>query len=119
MVKRIAFTLYPVVDMARARKFYEGDLGLLPSFETPDGAWVEYQPGGCFVLTSMASVKPSADSGGNIAFEVDDVSALTHALKQKGIPVPLDVTETPAFHMSVVIDPEGNGVTLCQQKLPG
>jgi predicted enzyme related to lactoylglutathione lyase len=119
MVKRIAFTMYPVVDMARARKFYEGALGLVATFESPDGGWVEYQPGGCFVLTSMAPVKPSSDSGGNIAFEVEDVSALTSALKQKGIPVQLDVTETPAFHMSVVIDPEGNAVTLCQQKLPG
>lgn len=28
MIKHIAFTLYPVTDMARARRFYEETLGL-------------------------------------------------------------------------------------------
>jgi predicted enzyme related to lactoylglutathione lyase len=119
MVKRIAYSMYPVVDMARARKFYEEDLGLLASSASPDGQWVEYEPGGCFVLTSMAPVKPSTEFGGNIAFEVDDVSALTERLKQKGVPVQMDVIETPAFHLSVVIDPEGNAVTLCQKTTSG
>ncbi len=119
MVKRIAYTMYPVIDMARARKFYEQELGLVAAFETPDGQWVEYEPGGSFALSTLAPLKPSADSGGNVAFEVDDVVALTDALRSKQVPIRLEVTETPAFHMSVVIDPEGNPVTLCQQKSPG
>jgi catechol 2,3-dioxygenase-like lactoylglutathione lyase family enzyme len=119
MVKGIAYTMYPVIDMARARKFYEEELGLVATFETPDGQWVEYEPGGRFALSTLAPVKPSKDSGGNVAFEVDDVVSLTEALKGKQVPIFLGVTETPAFHMSVVIDPEGNPVTLCQQKSPG
>ena len=41
MIKHIAFTLYPVTDMARARAFYEGALGLalwlaaLPAWPQP------------------------------------------------------------------------------------
>jgi predicted enzyme related to lactoylglutathione lyase len=116
MVKKIAYTMYPVVDMARARRFYEGELGLAPTFESPDGQWVEYEPGGRFALTTMAPVKPSAEFGGNVAFEVEDVSALTRALKQNGVPVRVEIMETPASHMSVVLDTEGNAVTLCQQK---
>jgi predicted enzyme related to lactoylglutathione lyase len=115
MVKRIAYTLYPVIDMARARAFYESGLGLVASLESPDGQWVEYEPGGCFVLTTMAPVKPSLEFGASIAFEVEDLALLTETLKQKGVPVRLSV-ETPAFLISVVVDPEGNGVMLCQQK---
>ena len=31
MLQKVAFTMYPVKDMARARAFYEGVLGLGPS----------------------------------------------------------------------------------------
>ncbi len=116
MVQRIAFTMYPVVDMARARKFYEDDLGLTVSADNAFGQWVEYEPGGCFVLTTMTPVKPSMDSGGSVAFAVDDVVALTEQLKKKGITVLREVMETPAFLLSVVADPEGNALTLCQAK---
>ena len=33
MTKHIAFTVYPVTDMKRARAFYEGDLGLKSSLD--------------------------------------------------------------------------------------
>ena len=33
--KEIAFVAYPVTDVARARKFYEGVLGLKPSKASP------------------------------------------------------------------------------------
>jgi len=117
MVTRIAFTLYPVVDMVRARKFYEEGLGLVASSDFVNGRWVEYEPGGMFVLTTMAPARPAADAGGNIAFEVEDVVALTDRLRQSGVKVLQEVMDTPAFRMSVVMDPEGNAVTLCQQKV--
>ena len=44
-VIEIAFSCYPVKDMARARKFYEGVLGLKPTvvFGEPGGMqWTEY-----------------------------------------------------------------------------
>lgn len=115
MIKRIAYTMYPVIDMDRARRFYEEELGLEPANEQAAGQWVEYDIGGCFALTTLAPVQPSAEAGGNIAFEVEDVTALTEKLKSKGVAVRVDVMETPGTLMSVVIDPEGNAVTLCQQ----
>jgi len=117
MITRIAFTLYPVVDMARARKFYEEGLGLVPTSDFVAGQWVEYEPGGMFVLTTMAKASPSADSGGNIAFEVEDVVSLTESLRSSGAKVLQEVMDTLAFRMSIVVDPEGNAVTLCQQKV--
>lgn len=116
MIKGIAYTMYPVVDMVRARKFYEGALGLIATLENPDGQWVEYEPGGRFVLTTLAPVRPASDAGGNVAFVVDDLAALTQDLRNKGVVVRLDLADTPSFLMSIVMDPEGNAVTLCQPK---
>lgn len=35
MIRSIAFTLYPVADMARSRKFYEEALGLSDLHSSP------------------------------------------------------------------------------------
>lgn len=115
MIKRIAFTMYPVRDMARARAFYEGQLGLTLSHDFR-GEWVEYDlAGGCFALTTMASdVRPASDAGGSIAFEVDDVDATVAQLQRAGAPVKLAPFSTPVCRMAVVGDPEGNAVTLHQ-----
>lgn len=45
MIKCIAFTTYPVTDIARARKFYEQDLGLRIARVFQE-AWSEYDIGG-------------------------------------------------------------------------
>lgn len=118
MVKKIAFTMYPVKDMKRARKFYEEDLGLKLSSDSR-GEWVEYDlEGGCFAITTMvsATVSPSTSAGGSIAFEVDDVKAMTETLRTKGAKVKLEPIETPVCYLSVVIDSEGNAFTLHQLK---
>ncbi|MGH7285783.1 MAG: VOC family protein [Polyangiaceae bacterium] len=116
MIKRIAFTMYPVTDMARARKFYEGELGLTKSSAYQDDKWIEYDPGGCFAISNMVpGIKPSSSSGA-IAFEVDDVKALTLKLKASGVSVKMDAFETPVCWMSVVLDPDGNSVMLHQLK---
>lgn len=116
MIKRIAFTMYVVTDMARARKFYEGELGLVKSASYQDDQWIEYDPGGCFAITNMVpGLVPSNNSGG-IAFEVDDAKAITEKLKANGAKVKMDVMETPVCFMSVVLDPDGNKITLHQLK---
>jgi predicted enzyme related to lactoylglutathione lyase len=119
MFKRVAFTMYPVTDMTRARDFYEKTLGLECSNEFADGAWIEYDlpGGGCFALTTMAKgVEPSADAGGSIAFEVEDLMTLVENLKQKAVTFKLDVFESPVCHLAVIVDSEGNAVTLHQLK---
>lgn len=118
MIKKIAFTLYPVKDIARARKFYEDDLGLKAT-ETFGEGWIEYDlAGGCFAITNALGdqVSPSANSGGSIAFEVDNLDELTSKLKTKGIEIKMGPMEFPVCRMTVVIDPEGNAVTLHQAK---
>ncbi len=57
MVKAVAFMMYPVKDMASARRFYEEALGLKLARIMEEGgqAWAEYDlPGGTFAITTFA-----------------------------------------------------------------
>lgn len=119
MLKKVAFTMYPVENMKRARQFYEKTLALTPGsvIKTPEGDWVEYDlpAGGCFAITTFAEdVSPSSDSGGSIAFEVDDLDQLVSRLKSEGVKFKLDIFSTPVCRMAVMLDSEGNAVTLHQ-----
>jgi predicted enzyme related to lactoylglutathione lyase len=119
MIKKVAFTMYPVIDMKRARQFYEKTLKLTPGSTSAEGAWVEYDlpGGGCFAITTLAEgVKPSANSGGSIAFEVENLEDLVDKLKSEGISFKLDTFSTPVCNMAVILDSEGNALTLHQLK---
>ena len=68
MFKKVAFTYYPVTDVARARKFYEETLGLKSGSvgNQGDNWWVEYDlpGGGCLALTNFTKETPSDTAGG-------------------------------------------------------
>lgn len=116
MFKKVAFTMYPVNDMARARRFYEQVVGL-PLTKNYEDRWVEYDlpGGGCFAITTMAEgVTPSQNAGGSIAFEVSDIETLVRDLKGKNVRFKMDIFETPVCKMAVAIDSEGNAFTLHQ-----
>ena len=76
MLRKVAFTMYPVKDMPRARAFYEETLGLPPSSNGAKSPWVEFDlpGGGCLAITTVTPNEPSASAGGTIAFEVDDLA---------------------------------------------
>jgi predicted enzyme related to lactoylglutathione lyase len=118
MIKHIAFTMYPVKDMARARRFYEGLLGLEVGHDFR-GEWIEYYPeNGCFAISTMAKeLEPSSNSGG-ISFEVDDVDAMVAELKAKGVTVKAGPFSTRVCRMAYVLDPEGNVVGLHKRIAP-
>ena len=118
MIKVIeyAFTCYPVHDMARARAFYEGVLGLKPTMvhDGEGGSWTEYElGGGAFALGKAPGWEP-APQGASIAFEMEDFEAAIAALKDQGVQFKLEPFATPVCRMAFVIDPEGN--TLCIHK---
>ena len=119
MLKKVAFTMYPVIEMERARNFYEKTLKLKPGLTSPDGGWVEYDlpGGGCFAITTLADgVKPSADSGGSVAFEVENLEELIKELKSTGVKIKVDIFPTPVCKIAVILDSEGNAVTLHKLK---
>jgi predicted enzyme related to lactoylglutathione lyase len=120
MFEKVAFTMYPVTDVARARKFYEETLGLAAGSKGNQGDqwWVEYDlpGGGCLALTNFIPDKPSDAAGGTIAFEVKDLDALMADLKKKNVTFKSGVIESPVCRMAVCLDSEGNSLLLHQLK---
>lgn len=117
MIRKVAFTLYPVKDMAAARAFYEGALGLSSSAgET--SPWVEYDlpGGGCFAITTvMPNHQPGASAGGVIAFEVEDIDTLVAALGEQGVRLGSpEMIKGPHCRMMPIFDPDGNSMILHQ-----
>lgn len=121
MIKHIAFTMYPVRDMARARRFYEETLGLrLARREAHEFEWVEYDlDSGTFALTDLKEGgAPSAEAGGSIAFEVQNVDQMVEQLRAQGVRIKLEPLSTPVCRLAVIIDSEGNAITLHQVTQP-
>src|SRR5262245_19692056 len=118
MFKKVAFTMYPVKDSTRARSFYEGKLGLTAGSKAPNGVWTEYDlpGGGCLALFATEDIKPSADAGGSVAFEVEDLDALIARLKAEGVQFKADMIHSPVCRMSVILDSEGNSIILHELK---
>lgn len=120
MFKKVAFTMYPISDVARARKFYEETLGLQLGSTGNQGNvyWVEYDlpQGGCLALTNYFPDQPSGTAGGTIALEVEDIEKLMADLKAKGVTFRGDIIHSPVCRMAVCLDSEGNSVLLHQLK---
>ncbi len=117
--KEIAFSCYAVTDFARARKFYEGILGLKPSIIFGEGGpmqWGEYDiAGGTLSIGSAPGWKPSPD-GCTVALEVVDFDAAVKHLQEKGVTFRMGPIETPGCHMASVLDPDGNSIMIHQRK---
>lgn len=118
MLKKIAFTLYPVKDTKRARSFYEGTLGLTVGSHSPNGTWTEYDlpGGGCLALFRTDDLQPSANAGGSVAFEVEDLDASIARLKGEGVTFKAEMIHSPVCRMSILLDSEGNALVLHELK---
>ena len=103
-VKHIAFTVYPVKDVKRARRFYEKALGLKLGGSFAEGKWFEYYLGnGCFAITNFFKGK-----GVGLTFEVDDVEAMYARLLRMGAKKHVAPFATPVCLNAVLLDPDGN-----------
>ena len=115
-VKEFAFVFHPVTDVARARKFYEGLLGLKVGMQiefAPGQWWVEYDIAGqALALSNAIPGKPAAA----LALEVADLDAALKAVKAANFKVVNDVMEFPPCRMFKVGDADGNEITLHQRK---
>lgn len=118
MLKKVAFTMYPVSDVARARQFYEGALGLTAGLKGNRGDqwWIEYDlpGGGCFAITNFLPNKPDAGGGGTIAFEVDDLDSLIADLETRETKFLGEIVHGPNCRMITCQDSEGNAIVLHQ-----
>lgn len=76
-------TMLPVTDMARARAFYEGCLGLKPGGLKPDGKFV-YAVGGSTLALFPKPEGTKADHTA-ISFRVANIAASIKEMKRAGV----------------------------------
>ena len=111
-VTEIAFSCYPVTDMARARKFYEGVLGLKATYlvgESGGMQWTEYDiaSGTLSIGAGAPDWHPRAD-GCSVGLEVEDFDAAIAHLKASGVQFKMEPFPTPVCRMAFIYDTEGN-----------
>lgn len=115
MITAIAFTVYPVSNMERARAFYEHVLGLHISRHYRD-VWVEYDiSASTFAITTTEMGHTPGAKGAVVAFEVSDLDAFILKMKERAVPFVLEAFDTPVCRMAVIEDPDGNHVTIHQR----
>jgi predicted enzyme related to lactoylglutathione lyase len=118
-VTEIAFSVYPVTDLKRARGFYEGTLGLKPGmvYEGDNVGWIEYEigPGVLAIGAGAEQFKPSAN-GGSVALEVEDFDLAIQELKEAGSKFVIGPVDFPGCRMAAVLDPDGNTLTIHRRK---
>jgi predicted enzyme related to lactoylglutathione lyase len=114
-IRSIAFTSYPVTDLARSRVFYEGILGLKweTGHERDGTGFAEYEIAGGFfsILTGVPGWRPS-DHGPGIAFEVDDFDKAIATLHEHGVEFAMEPFSTPVCRMALIFDPDRNSVII-------
>ena len=76
-------TIVPVMDLERARAFYEGRLGLTPVGRKADGAF-EMRAGGASIALSPRP-EPARNPYTALSFEVADVAAEVKELTGRGV----------------------------------
>ena len=117
MLKKVAFTMFPVDDTDRARAFYENTLGLTRGSSASNGVWTEYDlpGGGCLALFNHPDPNAKGQRGSSnasIAFEVEDLDQLMADLKAKGVTFSSGIIKSPVCRMANINDSEGNSIIL-------
>lgn len=111
----VDFIVMPVEDMARARAFYEGTLGLTLDSEGR-GIWAEYvlPDGSALALFEGPGFEPAV--GGGVGLRTPDLEAVFARLKAAGFARGTDLVETPVCTIGLVRDSEGNALVLHRHK---
>ena len=116
-IEKIGFVAIPVTDIPRARKFYEGVLGLTVSDEMMGGKWIEYTVGqDTLAIGNVSDMWRPSDQGTGAAFEVEDFDDAIKRLKDRHVRFAAKPFETPCCHMAVVQDPDGNKLMIHKLK---
>jgi predicted enzyme related to lactoylglutathione lyase len=114
--KDVAFVMYPVRDMKKARSFYESTLGLQVTASWQD-QWVEYDiGGGTLALVVADETHKPACHGPTVGLEVVDFEAIMAHVKQHSVPIKTEPFDTPACRGCIIADPDGNELMLHARK---
>ena len=117
----IAFALYRVTDVVRARRFYGETLGLKTCLDmefAPGKWWIEYDIGGpsALAISNFDSPGANATPSPGIAIEITNYADALAAVKAVGIAITFGPNEFPVCHSFGFKDPDGNDLYLHQRK---
>jgi len=116
----IAFTCYPVTDMARARKFYETVLGLKATTAYGDAGgmqWTEYDiASGTLALGCGAPDWRPREDGAALALEVEDFEPAIAHLRATNAKFKIEPMTSPVCQMAFIYDTEGNLICIHQRR---
>lgn len=116
-VTKIGFVGIPVTDIERARRFYEGILGLKVSEKMMGGQWIEYSVGpDTLAIANVGEQWTPSDQGTGAALEMENFDQAIAELNKAGIKFAAEPFETPCCHMAVVQDPDGNKLIIHKLK---
>jgi predicted enzyme related to lactoylglutathione lyase len=116
-IKEIGFVAIPITDIPRARKFYEGVLGLQVSDEMMGGKWIEYAVGDdTLAIANISDTWTPSDQGTGAALEVEDFDDAIKRLNDRHVRFAVEPFETPCCHMAVIQDPDGNKLMIHKLK---
>jgi catechol 2,3-dioxygenase-like lactoylglutathione lyase family enzyme len=79
-----ATTILPVIDMQRARDFYEHKLGLTPQGSRPDGTFLFSAGGGALIALFPKESGTKAEHTA-LSFEVPQIEEAIAALEARGV----------------------------------
>jgi len=119
-VTSIAFTAYPGKDVPKLLAFYRDVVGLRVDRAHPseeDARLVEFDVGNdhWFTLMPEKMLERPAGSGSGIVFQVDDIEGMLDRIKPHARAIE-EIADYSSCRMTSFEDPEGNKVTLHQQK---
>jgi catechol 2,3-dioxygenase-like lactoylglutathione lyase family enzyme len=118
-IVEIAFAVYGVSDLNRARRFYEETLGLQPTKTYVKGTlgMIEYDIGtGTLAIGAGVPLFKPAAGGGVVALEVNDFNAAVKRLREHGIKFLAEPHETPVCHLVTIADPDVNLLMIHKRK---
>ncbi|MBC8125963.1 MAG: VOC family protein [Gloeobacteraceae cyanobacterium ES-bin-144] len=116
-ILEFAFIGYPVTDIARARAFYEGVLGLTCTTIHQHSSAVEYEVGPhTLLIGSGPEMKPSSD-GPAVALEVENFDEAIAHLKQHEVAFLGEPFESPICRGAFILDPDGNKIGIHKRNI--
>ncbi len=119
-VTGIAFAVYHITDVERARKFYGGILGLKICSEmefSPGQWWIEYDTGfSALALTNVAMPSANAHPSPGVALEVTNYDEALALVRAAAVEIAWGPNEFPVCRSFAVKDPDGNDLYIHQRK---
>jgi catechol 2,3-dioxygenase-like lactoylglutathione lyase family enzyme len=117
-IEKVDFVSFLTQDIARAKAFYAGTLGL--EIETEGEHDMEFRAGQVTldVFDPSSQGQPFAPTLGGLALRVPDVAAARAELEAKSVEFDSETLDTGVCHMASFQDPDGNKLMIHRRYAP-